>query len=1041
MKLKNDCIRSIPDRSNGRFKLKTLSLPVKFIIPIGMMLGNATLMPVQASIPSINEIFSDSTVKGIVKDEKGQPLQGTTITLKGSNKPIGTDSDGKFSISVPDEGGILLFSRIGYEPLEIPVTRSSLNLNVILKVKSIIGEEVVVVGYGSQKRNKITGSITSINGDEIRKMPVTNNLQSLAGRVPGLISLSSSGRPGSGASVSIRGVSSYNNAPALYVIDGTIRNSDNFAQLDPSEIESISVLKDAGSAAVYGVRATNGVIVITTKRGKTGKPTFSLNSSLSFDRPTRYPKVLDAYNFAILKNEAAVNMGLEPFSKFTEQQIEDYRSGKLPSTDWQKLSYKSKALTQYHNFSVNGGSDFVKYYFNFGLTDQKGIYDNLGYKRYNFRSNTDVNITKSLKAAINLEGRVTKNTAPNVSEASFWQSANGIQPDWIAYYPDGLPAFNAAGVHPVEATKKSGYSNSDQNLFIGQLNLTQQITPIPGLSASGNIMIYRDYSYNKSFNKQFDVYTEDAEHNITKITKLGTKTTVAEGFSRGNSYTLNLSLNYSKEFGKHSVNGLFLYEQYKAATNNFNGSRTNFPFTSVDQLFAGANDDERTINGSAANDGRIGFVGRLGYDYDQKYLFEVSFREDASYRFAKDRRWGFFPSVSAGWVLSKESFLKDSKIVDNLKIRGTYGILGNDIVGGFQYKSSYSISGDYYFNETPVKFLVPGVLPNPALTWESTATGNLGIDASFWKRKLFLTFDAFQRHTYDIYAQRNNQYPGVFGATLPAQNYGKVDARGFELVLGTEQKLGDFSYQINGNFSFSRNKVKQIDYNINTEPWNNPIGKPIGYTTGYVAQGLYATDEQAANSPRFAGTNPKAGDIQYEDLNKDGIIDSRDITILSYGGATPEIMYGLNFDFSWHGIDLNIFFQGVGNRKVMYNEYTRNMLLNGNSYSYFLDRWTPENTDASIPRAWEGRNPINDVNSSFWFRDANFLRLKNIQLGYSIPKSWTQKMHLTNIRLYANAVNLAVFSKQKDFDPEYPGGSGFYYPQNKSIVFGANISF
>lgn len=983
--------------------------------------------------------FKFVRVEGKITDEKGKPVPGVSILVKGSSKGAVSDNDGMFTIEVP-ANGTLLISSIGYISQEVNVGSGS-KLTIVLIENQQTLDDLVIVGYGAQKRSKITGAVSSLTGDEIRKMPVTNNLQSLAGRVPGLISLNSSGRPGSGASVGIRGVSSYNNAPALYVIDGTIRNSDNFAQLDPAEIESISVLKDAGSAAVYGVRATNGVIVVTTKRGKLGKPVFSLNSSLSYDQPTRYPQVLNAYDFAILKNEAAVNMGLAPFAKYTAQQIEDFRTGKTASTDWQKVTYADHALTQQHNFSANGGTEIIKYYLNFGYTDQNGIYDNLGYSRYNFRANTDIKLNNTLSAAVNLEGRVSKYKAPNVSDASLFQSASGIQPDWPAYYPDGLPAFNAAGVHPAEVTRQSGYNNSEQNIFIGQLSLTQQIPQIQGLSATGSMQLYRDYGFSKTFNKQFSVYTEDANNKITNVTQLGTKTTLAEGFSRGNSYTMDLSLNYARSFGKHSVNGLLLFEQYQANTDNFNGSRTNFPFSSVDQLFAGANDDERSITGSGANDGRAGFVGRFGYDYDARYLLEVAFREDASYRFAQNKRWGFFPSVSAGWVISRENFMKDVKSIDQLKLRGSYGILGNDIVGGFQYKSSYGISGDYYFNETPVKYLVPGVLPNPDITWESTATTNLGLDASFFNRLLGLTIDVFQKNTYDVYATRNNQFPGVFGATLPAQNYGKVDARGFEVVLSHENKLGEFKYGFSGNFSFSRNKVKEIDYNLNTEPWNVPIGKPINYTTGYVALGLYQSDADASTAARFAGTSPRAGDIKYQDLNSDGIIDGRDITILSYHGATPEIMYGLNFDVSWKGFDANIFFQGVGNRNVMYSEYTRNPLLNGNSYNYFLDRWTPENTRAEFPRAWEGRNPINDQNSTFWFKSANFLRLKNVQLAYTLPKSLTDKVKLGKVRFYANGVNLAVFSKQKDFDPEYPGGSGYYYPQNKSLIFGANVSF
>lgn len=897
-----------------------------------------------------------------------------------------------------------------------------------------------MVGYGTQQKNKVTGAISTISGDEIRKMQVTNNTLGLAGRVPGLISLNASGRPGSGATISIRGVSSFNNAPPLFVIDGTIRNADNFAQLDPNEIESVSVLKDAGSAAVYGVRATNGVIVVTTKRGKVGKPVFSLSSSLSFDRPTRFPNVMNAYEYAYFHNEARVNMSAAP--TFTTQQVEDFRTGATPSTDWQNVAYGDHALTQQYNFSVNGGSESIQYFFNFGYTNQNGLYDNVGYTRYNFRSNIDARINKTLSAAVNLEGRVTKNKAPNISDYGLWFLGSSMLPTAPAYYPDGLPRYDlSAATHAGEVTRGSGYNNSDDNLFIGQVTLTQQLPFVRGLSAKGSIQLWRQYSFAKTFNKQYPTYIEDDQGNITEVKLLGTKTTVAESFSRGNSYTLNLSLDYGRSFGRHSVKGLILYEQYEASFDNFNGSRTNYLFSSVDQIFAGSNDDERIIDGSGGQDGRLGIVGRINYDYDSKYLVEASFRNDASYRFAPDQRWGFFPSVSAGWFISKEKFAASWKHLDQLKLRASYGILGNDIVGGFQWKSSYNVSGDYYFAENPVKYLVPSAIPNPQLTWEKTASANIGLDGSLFGRLFGFSIDIFQKNTYDVYATRTNQYPGVFGATLPAVNYGKVDVRGFELVLSHENTVNFVKYSISGNVSFARNRVRQIDYAESIEPWYNPIGKPLNYRVGWIANGLFQSDEEAAAAPRVPGTNPRAGDIRYEDLNKDGVIDSRDNSILSWYSSTPEIMYGLTMDASWKGFDISIFFQGVSNRNILLNGYSRNALLNGNSYKYFLDRWTPGNPGARYPRAWIGRNPVNDQVSSFWLTKGNFLRLKNIQLAYTIPRGIVNRAGLSNVRLYVSGFNLLVFSKIKDFDPEYPGGDGFYYPQNKSLVIGANISF
>lgn len=980
-------------------------------------------------------------ISGTVMDSLNKPLAGATVSESPVNGTT-TGEDGRFSLPLKGNPSFITVSFIGYATQQVSIKKEN-RLYIHMQPANSAGmKDVVVVGYGTQSKAKLTGAVAVVSGDALRKMPVTNNTLSLAGRVPGLISLNSSGAPGSSASISIRGVSSYNDAPPLYVIDGTIRSSANFAQIDPNEIESISVLKDAGAAAVYGVRATNGVIVVTTRRGKVGKPVFSLSSDVSFDRPTRYPHVMNAYQYSSFMNTAFDNMG-RTTHPYTDQQVADFKSGKTPSTDWQKIAFKSSAVTQQHNMNINGGSEAVRYFFSFGYLDQNGIYSNLAYGRYNFRSNLDIRINKTLSAALNLEGTVTKNAAPNAAQAYLFQRVNGSNPSTPAYYPDGLPYYDIFDdTHPVEVTKKSGYNKTTDNVYVGQVALTQQLPFISGLSLKGSIQVWRQNTFNKVWNLQYNTYVEDANGKVIQTVPLGTKTTLYENMSPANSYTLDLSMDYAHSFGKHSVKGLLLYEQYQAQIDAMNASRTNFPFTSVDQFFAGGNDLTQSIGGSASQDGRLGIIGRVNYDYDAKYLLEAAFRNDASYRFAPNRRWGFFPSVSAGWILSREDFMQRVKGVDFLKLRGSYGILGNDIVGGFQWRSAYNLSGDYYFSGNPVKYLVPSVVPNPDLTWEKTATANIGVEAVLWHKLLGITLDVFQKNTYDVYAKRNNQYPGVYGATLPSQNYGKVDSRGFELSLTHESSIGPVKYALGGNVSFSRNKVRLIDYTNNIEPWNNPIGKPLGYRVGFIADGLFQSDDDAIRSPHIVGVVPKAGDIRYRDLNKDGIIDTRDNTVLSWYGSTPEIMYGLNFDLSYKGFDLNIFFQGVAHRNINYSGYTRYPFANGtsNSYAYFLDAWSPANRGAKFPRAWIGSNPENNYNSSFWLQNGNFLRLKNLQLAYTLPARMTTRWGMSNVRCFVSGFNLAVFSKIKAFDPELPEGDGFYYPQNKSLVIGASIS-
>lgn len=982
------------------------------------------------------------SIKGKVTNDKGEPVAGATVLEKGTTNGTATKEDGGFALDVVGANAILVVSSVGYTTQEITVG-SKTSIDIILKLADNALNEVVVVGYGTQSKAKVTGAVSTLDGDEIRKMPVTNNTQSLAGRIPGLISLNTSGHPGTGSSISIRGVSSYNNADPLYVIDGTVRAVNNFSELDPNDIESISVLKDAGSAAVYGVRATNGVIVVTTRRGKLGKPVFSLGSSVSFDKPTRYPKVMDGYQYAAYQKAASINMGGTPL--YTDQQIEDFRTGKTPSTNWQKESFGDNAVTSMNNLNVSGGTEAIKYFFSFGYTNQNGIYPNVGYTRYNFRTNLDIKLNKTLTATVNLEGKYSNNFSPNISDYAIWTYASGL--------PSSIPAYNSDGSfhydpimpqHPVAATRGTGYNKLFDNLFVGGVTLAQQLPFVKGLTAKGSIQVWRQYNFGKVWNLPYNLYDSagGAPHTLNGQTAL------SEATNTYNTYTLDLSLDYARSFGNHSVKALILYEQYAQKGDNLSAYRTNYILNTIDQLFAGATDNTLNNNGSASQDGRLSVVGRLNYDYDSKYLFEASFRNDASWRFAPDRRWGVFPSFSAGWVASKENFLKDKKWIDFLKIRGSWGILGNDNVGGFQYLSSYSLQTSPYFfgpTTTPQPQIVPGVVPNPNLTWESTSETNIGVDATFLHKLIGVSFDVFQKNTYDMYLGRLNQYPGVYGASIPSQNYGKMNVRGWELSLTHENKIGQFRYGINGNASFSRNRVKQVDFTPNPYPWNNPIDKPVNYYTGYISNGLFQSDKEAAAAPRIQGTNPKAGDISYQDLNHDGIIDPRDQAILSWNAGTPEVMYGLTLDASWKGFSFNIFFQGVANRDLMFTDYSRNGLMNGNSFAYFMDYWSPSNTDAKYPRAWTGRSSTTDVNSSYWLHSGAFCRLKNVQIAYNLPRSVIQPIKLSAVRFYISGTNLAIFSSIKDFDPEMAAnagpGTGFYYPQNKSMIIGANISF
>lgn len=991
----------------------------------------------------------DSNIKGSVKDEKGAPLPGVSIVVKGTQRGSLSDTDGNFEVSIPDGEHTIIFSFVGYLSQEIPVGNQS-TMDIVLKDDLKALQEVVVVGYGTQKKVNLTGSVASVEGEELLKTPATNITNSLVGRLPGLIAVNGNGKPGAGSSISIRGASTFGDNSALIVVDGIIRTFD---QIDPNEVESISILKDASATAVYGSRAANGVILVTTKRGATGKPTFNYNGFAGFQQPTQYPKVLSAYEYAVTKNKAVQNLG-KPI-QYSDQQLEDIRNGVLPEYDWYGNTLKKQSFQTQQNLSVSGGSDAIRYFLSLGYLDQDGMYDRINFQRYSIRTNVDAKINKNLTISADIDASARNTNQSAYAPESIFDDIVAAYPLDKAYNPDGT-IFYTREQHPVEEIK-TGYNRMRNNILQATLTVKHELPFIKGLSVLGRASFGREYSNNKHYNVPIFMNRQDADGNTLEIYPYGGwngKTSLTQSFSEYNTTTLNASLNYSRTFGAHEFGGLLLFEQLDAKGNNFYGFRTNFPAQGLDEFFYGG-ESQKDANGGSFTDGRRGAIARVNYSFQQRYLFEASFRRDGSVAFPASKKYGFFPAVSAGWRIIEEPFLKNStalSFLDNLKLRASYGVVGNDrnVYTGyllrnptFQYSQVYNPSGTIVSGTEGLSTIAPGILPNPDVTWETASVSDVGLEGSLWKGKLQFEVDLFYKRTSNILRTRIRSIPGTLGAQLPAENYAKVDNKGIEFMLSHQNSFQALKYFVKLNGSFSQSKVITLDEPANTPDYLLQTGRPLGFITGYKALGFFQTDEEVtAYLPQFNG-GQKAGDVKYADINGDGKVDANDLTIISMDNNVPKVIGGLSFGGSLKGFDLNVLFQAAGRvRQVLYGA-ARDFFQGGsrNTYVDLLDHWSPENPNALYPRPWEGPHPNNSLTSSLYLRNSSYIRLRSIDFGYSLPSELIKKIGVRNVRVYFSGANLFVWSKMKIFDPEIENTTGTYYPQQRTLNLGLNLTF
>lgn len=990
---------------------------------------------------------SGKVVTGTIVDPSGMPVIGANVMVKGTTNGTITDMDGKFSLEVGKDA-ILVVSYVGYANQEISIGNQK-TLSITLKEDSEALDELVVVGYGTQKKVNLTGALTTIGTDDLINVPTASVSQSLAGKLPGLIVKESTGKPGSTPSINIRGFGT-----PLVIVDGI--EQEGFQNIDPNEIASFTVLKDA-SAAVYGSRAGNGVILITTNRGKKGKTKVSLSSSISAQTPNIWPDFVDSWEYAIIQNEARAWSDQPPM--FTEEEIQKFKDGtdpNYPNVDHYSEIIKKWSLMENVNLNVSGGGEKVNYFLSLGFMNQDGIYksDDLKFKRYNIRSNIDAKVNDNLSVALDIAARITDNNDVPFGNSDIFATIGTSTNRFPAHYPDADKApFVGRNSHSALIKTRrdlGGYNDTNQDYLTTSLNIKYKFPFLKGLSLQAKGYYVSSRTSNKTWTIPYSTYYYDYEKDVYTVASSGGKYSLTRKNTNDQNLTFQGMLEYENTFNDHYIKGLFVSEVIDTKGNWFNGYREGFVSDALDEMFAGSKVN-MSSDGSASAESRASFVGRLNYSYKSKYLAEVTARYDGSSRFAKETRWGFFPSVSLGWRMSEEHFIKDKfSNIDNMKLRLSYTHTGYDRnAAPYQYLTSYAFKGLYAFGDNIYNTIRSNGLANYNISWEDIQLYNIGYDLDLWQGLLGIEFDAFYRLRDNVLGTRSSSLPSTVGVSMPQENLNKIDNRGFELVIRHNSAIGDFHYSISPNISWSRSKYVEYDEQEYTDPDEDRLYRKEGKWTdivyGYKTDGMFQSVEEIQNSEidydLKGNATLKPGMVKYVDVNGDKKIDWRDQVKLGTGGI-PKIMYGLNLSCDYKNFDLSMLFQGAAQFNIMFTDHMQHLTLNSvwNSYKYLYDeRWTPDNPNALFPGTTNGINGYNTKTSDIWYKSAAYCRLKNITLGYTLPKNIVKKLGINKARFYISGYNLLTFDKLSDYQQDPEAGGSLEYPLYKSVSFGFNI--
>ena len=1025
--------------------------------------GNAAATsPVQNSIVNVQQ--ETSTIKGIVVDKTGEPIIGASIKVKGSqNVGCITGIDGDFSLKGVKKGSTIVITYIGFQTKEVKVTSD--NLKIQLQSDSQNLNEVVVVGYGTQKKVNMSGAVASINMTELTESrPITNVSQALAGLAAGVNVSSGSNIPGNdNASILVRGQGTLNSSSPLIIIDGVEQGINT---VNPQDIESVSVLKDAASASIYGSRAANGVILITTKKGKSGNIKVDYNGYVSFQsiRKTLTP-VSNYADYMELVNEGYHNSGKAlPFKPAGEEgsMIDVWRNNndplKYPNTDWIDETFRTSTATN-HVVSLSGGSDKLRMYASFGYMTNPGVMENTGMTKYTARLNMDADVTPWLNVGIQVGGYVTDVDPGQKELENVFKFASATTPGMVFRAPDGrYGAMNnteddaqCAGNNPLIVLNRKAGENRKNNL---RPRFMATVKPFKGFSVTGSYsyeFVDTECHYKPVFLDGYNFITNEVAYSNKG------KTNIEYYDGKIERYFNDLVARYDTKLFKNNlgVNVMAGMSNELYRSKEFGTSRQDLTDLSMDVLNGATG--ESSSYGSRNEWAMRSYFGRLNLNWQEKYLFEFNLRADGSSRFSKDNRWGYFPSASAAWRIDQEKFMEGvlGGNLSNLKLRLSYGALGNNSVGNYDYQSLYTTSGNnYVLGNSMQTGLALAAISNVDLTWESTKVLNIGLDFGLFNNRLTGTVDWFHKKTTGILI--NLPAPNVHGTTsLPKQNSAEVSNRGLEVTLGWQDKAGEVSYGINTNFAYITNNVDKFkgkDKGGMSLSGASLIWEGHSINSQYLMRvdRILQTDEDMKLVEAMKANNPKAfaafgepqkGDFLYKDLNGDGIIDNNDKEIVS-DGPNPKFTFGVNLNASYKGFDISALLQGQLGIKTFWMNTAYNTPSVRHGYQINKEvadgRWYEGRTDATYPRLLLYSDTRNMKNCDFYLEDRSFLKIRNIQLGYTIPQALTQKIYVQRVRVYCSLENFFTFTKFKGFDPEV---SGINYPTMKQCTLGLNISF
>lgn len=1012
-------------------------------------------------------------VSGTVVDAGTRtPMAGVTVVVKDSNKGTTTDAKGRYKLTVPDKA-VLSFSFIGYLDKEVPVG-TSLVVDVSLAEAAQEIEELVVVGYGTQRKATVTGALVSVTNEELMRAPVAGVSNALVGLTSGLQSLQSSGEFGSDkVDFRVRGIATLQQSGSspLIMVDGVER--DTYNDIDANEIETINILKDASATAVFGVRGANGVILITTRQGKVGKPKVSFSANVAALQPSILPKMLGSYEYALLRNEAQMNAGVPADEVFFKgPALEKFRTGSdpvfYPDIDWVDELIKPVSFQQNYNANISGGSEKMRYFVSLSYFNQSGGYhkpeQDLGFKykhnydRYNVRMNFDFNVTKDLTLSIKVGNQVTDNIYPNGGARAAFDKATTTSPmaspgfvdgKLVTEFVGGLTGVKQFNPWAQSGPTSGGSAGTQDRLFSNTLNTNialrynlDRLTKGLAVRAMATYdSYYRKQAHRSKYFETYTVIPADNEkgYSMYRNSDSGPFYGMSESISNSNKWRkiyAEAAVEYNRAFGDHRVTGLFLVNLEKA---HQPWLETGLPH------------------------GYLGLVGRVTYDYRSKYMVEFNVGYNGSENFAPENRFGVFPAVSAGWTVTEENFLKDSRVLSYLKIRGSFGEVGNDKIGGQRYMylpGSYTLGngglagtvfGTPGVDQARYNMYKEGRLANEKVQWEVARKWNVGAEMRLFEDRLSFSADYFEEKRDNILWNLST-VPEYVAVSLPASNFGKVNNYGYEFEAGFKSRVGKFNYWMRGNFSFARNKIVYQDEVKYKNEFQQRTGHPVGQYFGLVCDGFYNSWDEINDPDRpvsnWEGAGLQPGDLKYRDLDGNGVVDSNDVTAIGYANW-PEITYGFSFGGNWKGLDFSVMFQGTGHVSTYFSARAGAYPFIedwGPAYEWNLERWSQERYDRgekiTFPRVQVSPDGHNYQRSSFWVQDGSYLRLKNVEIGYTFPKEMLQKARISNLRVYISGNNLYTWKNSKyPMDPDAREEWGRVYPPMRVYNVGVNFQF